>query len=189
MTPAKPSTDFKTTLVRFVVLLIVIGVTIFVYSIRHEVKLLQDYGYWGILALNIIGSATIILPAPALGMVFMAGGLQALNPFWIGLAAGVGATLGELTGYGAGFSGGGIIENAKMYERLHQLTERYGMLTIFVLAIIPLPFFDLAGIAAGALRMPVQKFMFATLGGKLIKMWVAAYMGAGAFTWLQQFFK
>lgn len=187
-TEQKPS-EWKTTLLRLAVLLVVIGITVFVYSIRHEVRLLQQYGYPGIFAINVIGSATIILPAPALGMVIMASGLKALDPFWIGVAAGLGATIGELTGYGAGFSGQGVIENTKMYERLHQLTDRYGMLTIFVLAILPIPLFDIAGMAAGALKMPMPKFLIATLGGKLIKMWLAAYMGAGAFLWLEQFFK
>ncbi len=180
----KKSTDWKMTATRIAVLIIVIAITLFVYSMRHEVRVLRQYGYWGIFAINVIGSATIVLPAPALSMVFMAGGLNALNPFWIGVAAGAGATIGELTGYGAGFSGQAIVENAKMYERLHQLTDRYGMLTIFILAIIPLPFFDLAGMAAGALRMPLHKFLLSTLAGKLIKMWIAAYAGAGAFTWI-----
>ncbi|MBI5082424.1 MAG: VTT domain-containing protein [Chloroflexi bacterium] len=182
----KKPTDWKMTAARIAVLIIVIAITIFVYSIRHEVRMLKQYGYVGIFAINVIGSATIVLPAPALSMVFMAGGLNALDPFWIGVAAGAGATLGELTGYGAGFSGQAIVEHAKMYERLHQLTDRYGMLTIFILAVIPLPFFDLAGMAAGALRMPLHKFMIATLSGKLIKMWLAAYAGAGAFIWLAQ---
>ena len=66
---------------------------------------------------------------------------------------------------------------------------KIGMLTIFVLAILPLPLFDIAGMAAGVLKMPLPKFLIATLGGKLIKMWLAAYMGAGAFIWLEQFFK
>ncbi|MBI5713486.1 MAG: VTT domain-containing protein [Chloroflexi bacterium] len=182
----KKPNDWKMTAARIAVLLIVIAITILVYSLRHEVRMLKQYGYFGIFAINVIGSATIVLPAPALSMVFMAGGLNALDPFWIGVAAGAGATIGELTGYGAGFSGGAIVEHAKMYERLHQLTDRYGMLTIFILAVIPLPFFDLAGMAAGALRMPLYKFMIATLSGKLIKMWLAAYAGAGAFIWLGQ---
>ena len=182
----KKTTDWKMTAARIAVLLIVIGITILVYSLRHEVRMLKQYGYFGIFVINVIGSATIVLPAPALSMVFMADGLNALDPFWIGVAAGAGATIGELTGYGAGFSGQGFVEHAKMYERLHQLTDRYGMLTIFILAIIPLPLFDLAGMAAGALRMPLPKFMFATFGGKLIKMWIAAYAGAGAFLWLGQ---
>jgi uncharacterized membrane protein YdjX (TVP38/TMEM64 family) len=183
----KKPNGWKMTAARITVLIIVIAITIFVYSIRYEVQMLRQYGYFGIFAINVIGSATIVLPAPALSMVFMAGGLNALDPFWIGVAAGVGATLGELTGYGAGFSGQAIVEHAKMYERLHQLTDRYGMLTIFILAIIPLPFFDLAGMAAGALRMPLHQFIIATLSGKLIKMWLAAYAGAGAFWWLTQF--
>ncbi len=185
----KKPTNWKMTAARIAVLIIVIAITILVYSLRHEVRMLKQYGYIGIFAINVIGSATIVLPAPALSMVFMAGGLDAFDPFWIGVAAGAGATIGELTGYGAGFSGQPIIENAKMYERLHHLTERYGMLTIFILAIIPLPFFDLAGIAAGALKMPMHKFLLSTLSGKLIKMWLAAYAGAGAFLWLGQLFR
>lgn len=169
------------------ILLVVIGITIVVYSNRHETQALQEYGYIGIFLLNVIGSATIVLPAPAWIMVIVAGGLSAFDPFWIGVAAGVGATIGELTGYGAGFSGQAIVENAKTYKRLHQLTERYGMTTIFVLAALPLPIFDFAGIAAGALRMPLQRYLLATISGKLIKMWIAAYAGAGAFTWLTQF--
>jgi uncharacterized membrane protein YdjX (TVP38/TMEM64 family) len=43
--------------------------------------------------------------------------------------------------------------------------------------------------AAGALRMPLHQFIIATLSGKLIKMWLAAYAGAGAFLWLTQIIK
>lgn len=164
------------------VLLAVIGITAFVYSIRHEVHALQQY--IGIFTITIIGSATIILPVPAFALVFLAGSLKALDPFWIGVIAGIGATIGELTGYSAGFSGQAVIENARMYERLYQLTNRYGMITVFVLAVLPLPLFDFAGIAAGALKIPMQKFLLATLVGKVIKMWITAYAGAGAFRWV-----
>ena len=44
-------------------------------------------------------------------------------------------------------------------------------------------------VQAGALRMPLHQFIIATLSGKLIKMWLAAYAGAGAFLWLTQIIK
>jgi membrane protein YqaA with SNARE-associated domain len=43
------------------------------------------------------------------------------------------------------------------------------MLVIFVLAVIPNPVFDVAGIAAGALRMPVLRYLGAAAAGKVIK--------------------
>ncbi len=40
---------------------------------------------------------------------------------------------------------------------------------IFVLALVPNPLFDIAGIAAGALRVPVIGYLAAAAGGKVIK--------------------
>jgi uncharacterized membrane protein YdjX (TVP38/TMEM64 family) len=43
------------------------------------------------------------------------------------------------------------------------------VLVIFVLAVVPNPLFDLAGVAAGALRMPVRGYVAAVATGKVIK--------------------
>jgi len=48
-----------------------------------------------------------------------------------------------------------------------------------VLSTVPNPFFDLAGIAAGALKMPLKKFMFWCWIGQTIKMLTFAYAGSG----------
>jgi len=58
-----------------------------------------------------------------------------------------------------------------------------------VLALIPNPFFDLAGMAAGMLKMPLPKFLIACLLGKIIKMWIFAYAGAYSINWLFNFMK
>ena len=193
-TKAKP-TDWKLTAARVGVLAIVVAITWFVYSIRDQVETLQRWGYPGIFLINLLGSATIVLPAPALALVIgmaalhSTSGALVFNPFWVGVAAGLGATIGELSGYGAGFSGQALIERTPLYERLHRLTERYGVITIIVLAIQPLPIFDLAGVAAGTLKMPLHQFFLATLIGKLIKMWIAAYAGANGVQWILQFIR
>ena len=98
--------------------------------------------------------------------------------------AGAGAAIGELTGYMAGFSGQAIAERTRIYERLEGWTRRYGGWTILILAIIPNPFFDIAGAAAGALRMPVAKFLLSAWIGKTIKMLDFAYAGAASIDWL-----
>ena len=55
--------------------------------------------------------------------------------------------------------------------------QRYGTWTIFVLALIPNPVFDLGGMAAGTLRFPVPKFLVACTAGKVIKNMVFALAG------------
>jgi uncharacterized membrane protein YdjX (TVP38/TMEM64 family) len=52
------------------------------------------------------------------------------------------------------------------------------MLTLFRLSTFPNPFFDLAGAAAGATRMPPGKFFIAALGGKIVKDVFLAYGGS-----------
>ncbi|KKL08822.1 hypothetical protein LCGC14_2572030, partial [marine sediment metagenome] len=59
--------------------------------------------------------------------------------------------------------------------------ERRGTLTMFLLSIFPNPLFDLAGVAAGAVRMPIRRFFPAVLAGKVIKdTYLAAIGGVGA---------
>ena len=53
-------------------------------------------------------------------------------------------------------------------------------LTILVLSAIPNPFFDLAGAAAGALKMPLPKFLLWCWIGETIKMLIFAYAGASS---------
>lgn len=110
------------------------------------------------------------------------------NPLLVATIAGFGATIGELSGYLAGFSGQGIIENQLRYEQVVKWMEKNGPLTITILAFIPNPLFDVAGMIAGAFRMPVLKFLFFALIGKLLKMILVAYLGAGILNapWLEK---
>lgn len=170
------------TLMRVAILLVVIGITVYVYSIRDQAEQLARYGLPGVFLLSVLSNATLVLPAPGLLFIFAAGGL--FNPVGVAIAAGAGAIIGELTGYLAGFSGRAVVERTKVYERLEQLTERYGGWSILALAAIPNPFFDLAGVAAGALRMPLLTFLIWGFVGKTIKMLAIAYAGAASIDWL-----
>jgi membrane protein DedA with SNARE-associated domain len=170
-------------------LLFVIGISIYVVLMpEDQAQKLESYGYFGTFLISILANATVIIPAPGLVIVFSMG--AKFNPLLIALAAGAGATIGELSGYLAGFSGQGIIEDQKRYDQMVDWMEKNGPLTILILAFIPNPLFDLAGMVAGALRMPVYKFLFWALIGKVLKMVVFAYAGAGAFSsdWLNALF-
>jgi membrane protein YqaA with SNARE-associated domain len=182
MANPRPATNLRLQAVRVMALIGVVAITVYIYSIRGQAEHLRQYGYPGLFLLSILANATVILPAPGLAITFAAGGV--FSPFWVGVVAGAGAALGELTGYMAGFSGQAVIENRKLYERLEGWMKRYGPATIFVLALVPNPFFDLGGICAGALKMPVTRFLFWCTLGKMTKMVIVAFAGAYSIEWL-----
>jgi len=161
---------------RWLALLLVIALSVVIVLFRDRLAGLGAYGYPGIFLVSLLGNATVILPAPSLMLVFAAG--SSLSPPLIGLVAGSGEALGELTGYLAGFSGRGVVENQARYAQIRQWMGRYGLWVIFVLSVIPNPFFDLAGMSAGALRIPVWRFLLACWAGKTIKTTLVAYAGA-----------
>ncbi len=170
---------------RAVALVFVVAITVTVVYLADEIQRFRAYGYPGVFAISLLGNATVILPAPSLAVVFAMG--RVLHPLLIGLCAGPGEALGELTGYMAGFGGRAVIENQAMYERLESRMHRYGGLTVFVLSVIPNPVFDLAGIAAGALRYPLWRFLLFCWLGKTIKTTAFAYAGAYSISFMERF--
>ena len=146
---------------------------------------LQNVGYAGVLAVNLIGSASVIVPVPGLAVVCGAApGDVGLNPMLLGLAGGFGSTVGELSGYLAGYGGNQFVQRSRHYERFRQLVIRKGGLTLFVLSVIPNPLFDIAGIAAGSLRYPLRRFLLYVLAGKVIKFIVVAYACRQGIDWI-----
>ena len=94
-----------------------IGISIYVVLMPEEqAEKLESYGYLGTFLISILANATLLIPVPGLVIVFSMG--AKFNPLLIGVAAGAGATIGELSGYLAGFSGQGILENQKYYNRM-----------------------------------------------------------------------
>jgi membrane protein YqaA with SNARE-associated domain len=153
-----------------------IAITLAIANFHDELARFERYGYPGVFLISLLGNATVIFPAPSLAVVFGMGGV--LNPLLVGLVAGVGEALGELTGYLAGYGGRAVIEDWQMYHRLERWMQRNGSATILTLSAIPNPFFDLAGIAAGALRFPLKWFLLSCWVGKTIKTVAFAYIGA-----------
>ena len=172
---------WKLTVVRVLVILSVVALTVFLFLNRDRVKELEAMGYPGVFLISLLSNATLILPVP--GVLFTSAMGAVFNPYLVALAAGSGATLGEITGYMAGFSGQGVIENRKWYDKVTAWMKNYGGITVLVLAFIPNPVFDIAGMVAGALRMPIWKYLIFSWIGKVGKMLVFALSGAQIFAW------
>ena len=167
---------WKLNLVRALVLIAVVAVTALLYLNRSQVSKLQALGYPGIFLVSLLSNATLILPVP--GVLFTSAMGAIFNPFWVAVAAGSGATVGEISGYLVGFSGQGVIENKTWYDRISGWMLKYGDLTVFLLALVPNPLFDIAGMVAGALKMPIWRFLLWAWLGKIVKMLAFAYGGA-----------
>lgn len=159
-------------------ILLAVAISAFILIERDHVASLARYGYPGVFLISLASSATVFLPAPGIAVIFATGSV--LNPFAVGIVAGLGEALGELTGYLAGASGRAVIADGERYEKLVQLTRRYGLFVVFFLSVIPNPTFDLVGIAAGALRLPITRFLAVCFLGKMIKSTAVALVGAGS---------
>ena len=177
--------------VQILLLLLAIGISLAIvwltYQYQRELRHLGNYGYLGLFVISIIGNATLIFPAPVFVMACAAGMIY--GPIGVGIVAGVGSAIGEMTGYMAGAGGKALIPQGRLYERLHRFMRRHGMLAIFLLAAIPNPIFDVGGIIAGALQMKGWKFLVAAALGKSIRLGATAWACQSGLPLLQQLFK
>lgn len=183
----KPATSTTTNVLRVLAIAAVIGITVYIYSIRERVEDFAAYGYPGIFLIALMANATVFLPAPGVAVVFAMGSI--FNPIGVALAAGTGGALGELSGYLAGFSGQAIVERTDIYNKIHPWIEKYGGWAILVLSAIPNPFFDIAGVAAGMAKMNFWRFLLFCWVGQIIKMAMFAYAGAYSIDWIASFYK
>ena len=151
METKKPKPPDK--IVRGLTLVFVIALTVYMFLNRDQIANLKGYGYPGIFLVSLITNASLFMPMPGVVITTAMGAI--FNPFWVAIAAGSGSAIGELTGYLAGYSGQGVVARADIYEKITGWMKKYGDVTILVMAIVPNPFFDAAGIIAGMLKMPL----------------------------------
>jgi uncharacterized membrane protein YdjX (TVP38/TMEM64 family) len=160
-----------------------VGITVLIVAFQDRLRGLSHLAYLGAFLAMLVGNATVILPVPGLAIVFALG--ATLNPLLIGLAAGPGAALGEMTGYLAGYGGSAVADDLKVYRTIERWMERYGVVVIAVLAAIPNPLFDVAGMVAGVMRVRWWHFLLAAWVGKTIQAVVVAYAGALSWGWVE----
>lgn len=164
-----------------------VGITVGIYLFRDQVQRFEELAYLGVFLIMLATSATVILPAPGIVFVFAMG--AHLNPLLVGLAGGPGAALGEMTGYLAGYGASAIVDNTPIYERIARwVGGRFGLAFIALLAFIPNPVFDMAGMVAGTLRIKWWQFLLAVAVGKTSRSILIAYGGAHSMKWVERIF-
>ena len=155
---------------------VVVGVTVVSLLVADvsDVDYWRALGYPGVLLLNFIGAAAMVLPIPGTLAVCGAAWIE-LNPLAVGILAGLGEGVGELSGYAIGYGGRAVVERRRFYHKLRRFMVRRGTTILFIVSAIPNPIFDFVGIAAGATNFPLVKFIPTVLAGKTVKMLTVAY--------------
>ncbi len=149
-------------------------ILIFLFSDRLEG--LRELGLAGAFFISLIGSATIILPTPAAAIIVAMSG--SFDPIALGVVAGLGSGIGELTGYFAG-DGARRLLNSRIKEARHieETVRKYEIPGIFILAFVPNPLFDAAGIVAGGLKIHWTYFLAACIAGRILRYVILAELG------------
>ena len=143
---------------------------------KWMMDLVKRYGYIGAFLASVLGNATIILPAPYSLFVFILGGI--LDPLLLGAISGLGAAIGELTGYALGAAWRKAVKEEKKreLERAKRLLENPGFIIVFAMAATPLPD-DVVSIPLGLIGYPLRKAFLAFLAGKTLLCLILAYSG------------
>ena len=150
----------------------------------------KEFGYPGAFLISFLGSATVITFVPS--MYVMLSFSAWLNPFYLGLAAGAGETMGEFVVYTAGRTGHAFFlkerfveaqrkEARGIYPRLQRWIHAKGAVALFLSAAVPNPFYSLISATAGATRFPAWKFLSVVWAGKTAKWMVIALLGYALF--------
>ncbi|MBI1885321.1 MAG: VTT domain-containing protein [Chloroflexi bacterium] len=154
---------------------------------------LENLGYPGVFIANFLGTATLFFPVPGLtagGQLLIVTLADSLNPVAVALLGGAGMAVAEVTAYAAGRGLRELSAERKMPVRgrigrwlrgaaglVDRLMMRYGVPTLLVLAAVPNPFFEFAGITAGAVRMAFWRFFVPVAVGKVSRAFLLAFIG------------
>lgn len=150
-------------------------VVLAVALVRGSLLGLEVVSYLTIFVLSLAGSGGMILPVPSLAAVCTGPSLFGLSPILVALVATTAESLGEFVGYGAGYSGGLFFQRRRIFQVICDWMQRRGGLALFLFAVIPNPFFDVVGVAAGGLRYPIHRFFAVIWVAKLVKTLIVAY--------------
>ncbi len=170
---------------RLVILAIAAGISVAGYLLQGRIDV-GPLGYGAVAAAVLLASGGLVVPVPALAITCTTATI--LNPVAVAVIAGLAGTLGELTGYFLGYTGSGVFERRRFYHRVEGWMRRRGWLLLFVISAVPNPLFDVAGIAAGALRYPLWRYLVVVGLGKQVKFLMVAYACYFSLQWIKSAF-
>ncbi|MFH0951653.1 MAG: VTT domain-containing protein [Patescibacteria group bacterium] len=148
----------------------------------------QRHGYWGSLIFTFLAHTTIIIPIPYTILLLYLGS-TGLSIVLLALAAGFGATLGELSSYLVGLGGGALVwrkygEHFKALKRIIERRPHMMPWVIFLFGVSPLPD-DVLLIPLGMIRYNFFKAVIPMALGKIILAGIFTGTGSLASPFIQ----
>lgn len=146
-----------------------------------------QFGYLGVFIISFIGSVSVVFPIPYTLVIFFLGSV--LDPFFVAVSGGLGAALGEFSGYALGYYGRTVVseERRRKMDYMVKVFDRYGPVAIFLFALTPLPD-DLLFIPLGVMRYAFWKAFIPALFGKTLMTFILAYSGQQSITIIETLF-
>ena len=157
---------------RLIIVSVVAAISIVAFFVQDQIGV-GHLSYGAVAGAVLLASGGLVVPVPALAITCTTATF--LHPAAVAIIAGVAGTLGELTGYFLGYSGSSVLERRRFYQRVKGWMRSRGWLLLFVISAVPNPLFDVAGIAAGALRYPLWRYLVFVGLGKQVKFFMIAY--------------
>ena len=188
-------------------LAILVTIALCVVAIYYKDELmnmehLASFGLVGVLVVSFIAGSTFsitAIPVPYWLLVFTLPSLIAdqwgiLAPVWVGLIAGLGASIGQFITFMIGYGGRTISEritskfSSRFYDRAIGVAERHGSLAVFIMSLIPNPIHLPMSIAIATLKYPPYKFFIFSFLGTGLKSLILAFCGYyglnSLFSWM-----
>jgi membrane protein YqaA with SNARE-associated domain len=154
------------------------------------------YGPFGLFGIALLDSALIPLPGgPDVVMILLSKGHPALMPVYAA-AATLGSAIGcAILYYISRTAGRRALErfSAKKQARVKELIDRYDVLSVLVVSVLPPPFpFKLFVITCGVFRLSITRFIIAIAVGRgfrfLLEGYLAVHFGDQAEGLFKQYF-
>lgn len=138
------------------------------FLFREQIQEYAALGYLGLFLSCAIANASVFVPASS--TLFVVSAALVLNPWLCILFGGTGTALGEQVSYLCGRIGSKNLDlSSPRAQQVQQWMNKSAPLTVFIFAFLPLPLFDVVGIAAGVMRMAWWKYALAAVLGKVMK--------------------
>ena len=169
--------------------------SVFIIINWEYVSRFEPHSYIGLFLISVLAGAPIPILTPGILITFALGSI--LNPVLVGVVAGLGNALGNILTYWAGHGGLRFFSTLRNISqvsdsdsgrigrffrkikgsRLLGIVNRQGMVSIFLLSIIPNPLLTPMILSLGAVRFNFMKFLLACWAGLTIQAMILAYLG------------
>lgn len=150
---------------------------------KNFVATLVAWGPPGLLLLAALDSAGVPIPSAVDALLIVLSANSPGTAYWAAAFATVGSVVGSMLLYFLARKGGEkYLEKHTVGERarkLRQWFQHYGLLTVFISAISPVPMpMKLFVVSAGALGVPPQAFFLTVLAARIPRYFTLAYLGS-----------